>query len=141
MVAILGERVVGFMVYDLWPKCLLVLKLVVDPDELWKIDTLLIEKLVSKLSADRRTHLCVLVPQGPAHLFMSTFLMGHGFTEETPQVLTEYEGILGGLWVYRLPGAAPLDVMQEILRAREESRVLEWEELDEDDEDDAEDEG
>lgn len=62
MVAELGEKVIGFMIYELHKSKLHILNFAVDPDcRRQRIGAQMVQKLVSKLSSHRRTSITVEV--------------------------------------------------------------------------------
>ncbi len=62
MVAESQERVVGYMIYELYKTKLKVTNFAVDPDFHWRgIGTQMIQKLISKLSSERRVKICTSV--------------------------------------------------------------------------------
>jgi ribosomal-protein-alanine N-acetyltransferase len=72
MVAEQGERVVGFMIYELHKTRLHILNFAVAEDvRRWRIGTQMVDKLVNKLSRERRTRITLEVRETnlPAQLF------------------------------------------------------------------------
>lgn len=78
MVAESGERVVGFMIYELRKTKLELLNLAVDPEfQLRNVGTQMINKLIGKLSPDRRTKIDVVVRE--RNLAAQLFFKATGF--------------------------------------------------------------
>lgn len=78
MVAELGEKIVGFYIYELYKTKLRILNFAVLPEyHRCKIGSQLIDKLISKLSAHRRTAITLETRESnlPAQLFFKS----HGF--------------------------------------------------------------
>lgn len=78
MVAEQGNRVVGFMIYELWKKKLVILNLSVHPEYRRRgVGSRMLAILVSKLAVHRRTHLVVDVRE--TNLELQLFFQRHGF--------------------------------------------------------------
>jgi ribosomal-protein-alanine N-acetyltransferase len=106
MVAELGEKVVGFMIYELHKSKLNVLNFAVHPDfRRQRIGGQMIQKLVSKLSSHRRTRITVEVRE--TNLACQLFFRDAGF--RAVRVIRDRFGDTGEdayLMQYRLPIAA-----------------------------------
>lgn len=64
MVAHSGSKIIGFMIYELSPKELILHRITVHPDHRREgVGRALIEKLVSKLSIEKRVRIETLVPE------------------------------------------------------------------------------
>jgi ribosomal-protein-alanine N-acetyltransferase len=115
LVAELGEKVIGFMVYELYKTSLHVLNFAVHPDyRLSGVGTAMVEKLKSKLSPHRRTRITLDIRETnlPGQLFFrgqgfrARGVDRHGYDDtdesayrfifrapEDPEVLDEWEGV------------------------------------------------
>lgn len=87
MVAELGEKVVGFMIYELHKTKLHILNFAVDPDYRRRgVGTQMVAKLISKLSAHRRTS--IMLEARESNLSAQLFFRENGFRAVC--VLREY---------------------------------------------------
>ncbi len=72
MVAEAGDRVAGFVIYELLPKCLRILNVAVHPEfQSQGIGTAIMDKMKGKLETHRRTHLLAMTRESnlPAQQF------------------------------------------------------------------------
>jgi len=78
MVAECDNRVVGFMIYELSKPCIHLLDFAVAPDvRHQRVGTQMVEKLKSKLTAERRNHITLEVDE--TNLAAQLFFAHHGF--------------------------------------------------------------
>jgi ribosomal-protein-alanine N-acetyltransferase len=109
MVAELGEKVVGFMIYELHKSKLHILNFAVDPEHRrQRIGAQMIQKLVSKLSSHRRTSITIEVRE--TNLAAQLFYRDAGF--RALRVLREHYPDTGEdayLMQYRYSGPATVD--------------------------------
>lgn len=109
MVAELGEKVVGFMIYELHRAKLHILNFAVHLEyRRRRVGTQMIEKLVSKLSSHRRTHITLEVRE--TNLAALLFFRNQGFRAIC--VLREHFGDTGEDG-YRMQYRLPRDVVRE----------------------------
>ncbi len=93
MVAEIGEQVVGYMIYELHNNHLYVLKLAVAPQyHRHGVGSQMVNKLVSKLNSNRRTHIELVVRESnlSAQLFYRSQMFRcvnvvHGYYEDTKE--------------------------------------------------------
>jgi len=122
MVAECGSTIVGYMVYSLHKDHLNVIKLVVHPDYRRRgVGTALFEKLKSKLSHHRRTHITFVVHELllGGQLFLKK--MGAVCTKILPSYFDE-DGVDvhdGYLMIFRLPKTEPRDFVPEFIQMNE----------------------
>lgn len=78
MVAEQGEKVVGFMIYELHTKHLAILNFAVHPTcRRYRVGTQMVAKLISKLASHRRTHMLLEVRE--CNLLAQLFYRSQGF--------------------------------------------------------------
>ncbi|HVJ79591.1 MAG TPA: ribosomal protein S18-alanine N-acetyltransferase [Planctomycetia bacterium] len=109
MVAELGEKVVGFMIYELHKSKLHVLNFAVSPEHRRRgIGAQMIQKLVTKLSSHRRTAITLEVRE--TNLAAQLFFRGAGF--KAVRVMREFFDDTGEdayLLQYRFAATAPVE--------------------------------
>lgn len=119
MVAELGDKVVGFMIYELHKAKLHILNFAVHPNQRrCNVGTQMVQKLVSKLSSHRRN--CITLEIRESNLDMQLFFREVGF--KAVRVIREYfddSGEDAYMMQYRFGNGVPIEEMEDSFASME----------------------